>query len=138
MEAVIVVLLVVVIGALLFFMWEGREARRTQEAKLERQRQELTQNVVAANETLQRQVQGLDQRLSQSLQSVQSNVNQSLTATTETIGKIGEQLGGLSQSAERILEVGQQVSSLQDVLQPPKLRGSFGELLLELSASLMA
>lgn len=131
MEAVIIVLLVVVIGAVLFFMWEGREARRTQEAKLESQRRELTQSVVAASETLQRQVQGLDQRLSQSLQSVQSNVNQSLTATTETIGKIGEQLGGLSQSAERILEVGKQVSSLQDVLQPPKLRGGFGELLLE-------
>ena len=131
MEAVIIVLLVVVIGAVLFFVWEGRESRRTLEAKLEGQRQAMAQSVAAANEGLQRQVQGLDERMSQSLQAVQGTVSQSLSATTETIGKIGEQLGGLSQSAERILEVGQQVSSLQDVLQPPKLRGGFGELLLE-------
>ena len=112
-------------------MWEGRESRRAVEAKLESQRQELARSVASANEGLQRQVQGLDERMTQSLQAVQGSLNQSLSATTETIGKIGQQLGGLKQSTERILEVGRQVSSLQDVLKPPKLRGGFGELLLE-------
>ena len=131
MEALIIVLLAAVIIALLFFVWEGRESRRAVEAKLESQGQELTRSVTAANERLQQQVQGLDERMTQSIQAVQGSVTQSLSATTETIGKIGQQLGGLSQSAERILEVGRQVSSLQDVLKPPKLRGGFGELLLE-------
>ena len=80
MDAVIIVLLVVVIGAVLFFWWEGRESRRTVEAKLEGQRQELAQSVAAANEGLQRQVQGLDERVSQGLHSVQSTVGQSLEA----------------------------------------------------------
>ncbi len=131
MEAVIIVLLLVVVGVVFFFVWEGRESRRRLEEKLESQRQELAQSVTLANQSLQQQVQGLDQRVSHSLDSVQSSVSRSLGATTETIGKIGEQLGELGQSAARIMEVGRQVSSLQDVLQPPKLRGNFGELLLE-------
>jgi DNA recombination protein RmuC len=44
---------------------------------------------------------------------------------------IGKQLEGVRGSADRILEVGQSISSLQDILSPPKLRGGFGEMLLE-------
>ena len=131
MEALIIVLLAAVVGVMIYIVWEGRESRRALEEKLTSQRQEIAQSVGSANDRLQQQVQSLDQRMSQSLQSVQSSVAQSLSATTQTVGKIGEQLGGLGQSAERILDVGRQVSALQDVLQPPKLRGNFGELLLE-------
>ena len=53
MEALIIVLLAVVIIALLFFVWEGRESRRAVEAKLESQGQELTRSVTVANERLQ-------------------------------------------------------------------------------------
>ena len=80
----------------------------------------------------------VDQRLdanrrdfNERLDAVDARVGSSLTNTQETIGRIGEQLGVLGQSAERILEVGKDVSSLKDVLQPPKLRGAFGEMLLE-------
>ena len=53
MEALIIVLLAVVIIALLFFVWEGRESPRAVEAKLESQAQELTRSVTVANERLQ-------------------------------------------------------------------------------------
>jgi DNA recombination protein RmuC len=69
--------------------------------------------------------------LNERLDAVDARMGNSLTNTQETIGRIGEQLGVLGQSAERILEVGKDVSSLKDVLQPPKLRGAFGEMLLE-------
>jgi DNA recombination protein RmuC len=44
---------------------------------------------------------------------------------------IRKELEGVRGSADRILEVGQNISSLQDILSPPKLRGGFGEMLLE-------
>jgi DNA recombination protein RmuC len=49
----------------------------------------------------------------------------------ETINAVHQSLGGLTQSAQQILRVGQDVRQLQDVLSAPKLRGGLGELLLE-------
>ena len=147
MEAVIIVLLVALLGlagvavVMLAQRRPGQEsdARRleqqTEAQRLDQQlaalKSEITQAVGAAQQTVLSQVNAVDTKLNQRLDAVQSSVNQSLSSTTETIGKIGEQLGGLGESAKHILEVGQDVSSLKDVLQPPKMRGAFGELLLE-------
>jgi len=49
----------------------------------------------------------------------------------ETVNAVHQALGGLTQSAQQILRVGQDVRQLQDVLSAPKLRGGLGELLLE-------
>jgi DNA recombination protein RmuC len=131
MEILIVILLVAVIGAVAFMFWESREGRRRMERQLENQRGELSQTMNITQQNLQQRIEGLDQRLTGSLNAVQQNMNQSLASTAETMKGVGETLGGLSQSAQRILEVGQDVSALHDILKPPKLRGGFGELLLE-------
>ena len=66
---------------------------------------DLTQAVTASQQTMLGQVNALDQKINQRLDAVQASVGQSLTATTETIVKIGEQLGGLNEAAKHILEV---------------------------------
>ena len=124
MEAIIVVLLVVVLVAIsagaYYFVRQGQEAGRAAQLQMEAQRQEMTAR-------LDQQRQEMNARLD----AVQSSVGQSLTSTADTMGRIGEQLGGLGESARRILEIGQDIASLQDLLQPPKLRGRLGEMLLE-------
>lgn len=158
MEAIIIVLLIALLGIAAVAVWLLAQARQrpagdaeaqrlevqTQrlEAQLQAAKVELTQAVSSTQQTLQEHVTGVDTRLNQRLDGVRTDINQrleavdtrvgqSLTSTQETIGKIGEQLGGLNESAKRIMDVGQDVSSLKDVLSPPKLRGMFGELLLE-------
>jgi DNA recombination protein RmuC len=84
-------------------------------------------DILASQQATEQRLQGLDRRFD----AVQQSVGQSLGSTAETMTRIGEQLGALGKSAERILEVGQDISALQDILQAPKLRGGFGELLLE-------
>jgi DNA recombination protein RmuC len=84
-----------------------------------------------ADAKVNQQLEAVQTTVDRRLESVDSRIGQSMASTQETIGKIGEQLGGLDQAAKRIMEVGQDVSSLKDVLSPPKLRGAFGELLLE-------
>lgn len=158
MEAVTVVLLLAVLGMLGVGGWMIAQALRRPSADTEAQRLEqqtqrleaqlaaaktdLTQAVASSQQALLGQVNAVDAKLNQRLDAVDSRVgqgfstvqtdlNKSLTSQSETMGRIGEQLGVLDQSAKRIMEVGQDVTSLKDVLSPPKLRGAFGELLLE-------
>lgn len=156
MEALIVVLLLAVLvvagaGVALLIRAQGsqtpdaeaRQAQQMEQMRLEQERQqqqaqqfatlrsELAQTLNQNQTAVLGQVNALDAKMSQQVASVQSSVGKSLSSTQDTIVKIGEQLGGLSEAAKRIQDVGQDVSSLKDVLQPPKLRGIFGELLLE-------
>jgi len=57
-------------------------------------------------------------------------VGERIADTTRVFGEVKESLGKLTQRAEQIQEVGKNISSLQDLLRAPKLRGGFGELLL--------
>ncbi|MCH8025370.1 MAG: DNA recombination protein RmuC [Chloroflexi bacterium] len=143
MEAVIIVLLLALLalaGAAVWLLTQRRPAHDPAADGLEQQRQEqqlatlraeMAQVVNTSQQAVLAHLNSSEARVNTRLDAVQSSVGQSLTATTETIGKIGEQLGGLNEAAKRIQAVGEDVSSLKDVLQPPKLRGGFGELLLE-------
>jgi len=53
-----------------------------------------------------------------------------LDNTTKLMGDVRQQLGQLKESSQRMIEMGQNISTLQDILQPPKLRGGLGELFL--------
>ena len=65
------------------------------------------------------------------LSSTQSNINVQLSATSNTIKDVFNKLGVLEQTAKNIQTIGKDISSLQDILQAPKLRGNLGEFLLE-------
>lgn len=91
---------------------------------------------------MQQQLEGLRVQLNQQLSDIRGNVssqiqnfsgqmNQRLDNTGKVIGDVKKGLGELGKSAERILEVGKDISSLQEILQAPKLRGGFGEYFLE-------
>jgi DNA recombination protein RmuC len=47
-----------------------------------------------------------------------------------TIINVQERLGELSEASRRIREIGEDISSLQDILRPPKARGVLGEVML--------
>jgi DNA recombination protein RmuC len=58
-------------------------------------------------------------------------VGQRFTETAGLVTAVREKLTGLEDAAARIFEVGRDLASLQEILQPPKLRGGVGEVLLE-------
>ena len=58
-------------------------------------------------------------------------VGERIADTTRVFGEVKEGLGALTQRTKVIEEVGKNISSLQEILRAPKLRGGLGELLLE-------
>ena len=126
MEAIVIVLLAaLVVGLAAAFVWE-----RSRGPRVDTQAQ-VAQMMTLTQQSLEQRIEGLDQRLSAGLNSVQQTMTTSLASTAQTIHNVDRQLADLKASSAQMLEVGKNIGELQDVLKPPKMRGGFGELLLE-------
>jgi DNA recombination protein RmuC len=64
-------------------------------------------------------------------QAFQGNITRQLDNSSRTIGEIHTKLGALETQTKHIQEIGKDISSFKDILQSPKLRGNFGEYMLE-------
>jgi DNA recombination protein RmuC len=91
----------------------------------------LNQRLDAVGSSVSQRLESVQSTVGQRLDNVQSDLTKSLASSTQQMGRIGLQLGELTQSTKQMLEIGRDISSLQDILRPPKLRGGFGEQLLE-------
>lgn len=58
-------------------------------------------------------------------------IGSNLGSTAQVFGNVKEQLGKLEATNTQILEIGRNISSLQELLRAPKFRGQMGETLLE-------
>jgi len=92
--------------------------------------QQTSQNVEALRASLGKSIQTLAEQVSRSLSETNKTVGDRLDNTTKIMGDVRQQLGQLDESSKRMAEVGREISKLQDILQPPKLRGALGELFL--------
>ena len=123
----IVIVLIVIILVLLTFLLMGSSADRkeisTQSASITLLQQQL--EAIRASQTT------FGETVEKNLQAGQQNVDKHLFASKETLEKLQHQLGKLKSDSERMLQVGADVRSLQDILKAPKLRGQLGEQSLE-------
>ena len=69
--------------------------------------------------------------MGQNLNSAQSNITKQLENSNRVIGDIHTKLGALEKTAKNMEDIGKDISSLQNILQAPKLRGNLGEFFLE-------
>jgi len=99
----------------------------SQQTSLTRQQQLLldTQNQLGS------QLQQMMTIMNQNLNSTQGNIAKQLDNSSRIIGEIHTKLGALETTTKNIQEIGKDISSLQNILQAPKLRGNLGEYLLE-------
>lgn len=68
--------------------------------------------------------------LTTTLQNVDKNVNARLDNAAKVIGDVSKQLGAVHEATKQVTEISKDISSLQDILRAPKLRGGMGELFL--------
>jgi len=77
------------------------------------------------------QLQQMMTMMGQNLNTTQSNITKQLENSNRIIGDIHTKLGTLETTAKNMQDIGKDISSLQNILQAPKLRGNLGEYLLE-------
>jgi len=65
------------------------------------------------------------------LNNMNNSVGSQLSSSTKVFGELRQSLGSLEQRTQQIYEVGKDISSLQEILRAPKMRGGLGELFLE-------
>lgn len=86
------------------------------------------------NEQLASMSATVDKRLHQGVELTQQAhraLGERLDNTARVVSAVERSLGGLAEANRRMLEIGRDIASLQEILRPPKLRGGLGETLLE-------
>ncbi|MGB8656843.1 MAG: DNA recombination protein RmuC [Candidatus Zixiibacteriota bacterium] len=79
---------------------------------------------------MQKQLSSLREQLRRSLENSDQTISQRLETTGKAVSDVQVNLARLEESNKRIFEVGKDISSLQEILKAPKIRGGIGEFLL--------
>jgi len=124
-----VVLLVILVAALVAVL-----IRRGAEPAALKELQDIRSEIgkaLATLDTFSNRVETLDRSVNERLSEARQSLDQRLQSASQIFGDVKEGLGKLGQEAQRIREIGQDISSLHDILRAPKPRGVLGEFFLE-------
>jgi DNA recombination protein RmuC len=102
--------------------------------QLEAQNESLTQQqtlLLNTQKELREQLSSVIKTVSDGMNSNQTNISSQLKNSNDVINEIQKKLGSLEVTTKNIQDIGKDISSLQEILKAPKLRGNLGEYLLE-------
>ena len=124
--AAVLVLVVIVVGLLFWLINSSFTSRKeissqaTALGMFQQQLESIKSSQNATKDTLQ-----------QSLQTNQVNLTRSLESSQKVLNELYGQIGKLQGTNQQMLEMGNDVKRLQNILSSPKLRGQMGERSLE-------
>jgi len=98
------------------------------------QMQAQNQALLQQTELLRQTQQGMSGQLNAIMHTVNETLSKgqgNISSQLRVVGEIQQKLGVLEESTNQMKAIGRDISSLQDILRAPKLRGNLGEYLLE-------
>ncbi len=126
---VVIILLVLAIagmGAALFVITQRlRDLKQTGGVEL------LKADVTELNRTIAALQTNLGDKLERNATNMQSSMQKQLTESMKLVGDVSQRLTKLDETNRRVVDVADELKTLQNVLQNPKQRGVFGEYYLE-------
>lgn len=103
-----------------------QETKSSLEGRLQETRQTLDTRLAEVDRKMANSLESVSQRLEGNTKTVGDR----LDGAARVIGDVQKQLGVLSKATETMQEIGRDISSLQDILKAPKIRGGLGEYFL--------
>ncbi len=153
MEGIYIFLgVVIALSVVFFFLMEQRLKRMAEEIRkdqtsqtvwaliqqqIEKLREQMNDGLARnisqlslQQESINSQLRGITDQVNRQLQNSSGEINKRLDNAARVIGDVQKNIGELAESSRRIFEVGKDIATLQEILQPPKLRGGLGEQFL--------
>ena len=129
MEIVLIILLVVVIvglaAALFVIVQKLNEVKNASAVELMKSDvTELTRSITALQQTM-------GDKIERSSVGMQTSVQKQLAESAKLVADVTQRLTKLDETNKRVVDVADELKTLQNVLQNPKQRGVFGEFYLE-------
>jgi len=129
METVVIIILVVALaglGAMLFVI-----TQRLRDIKPNSGVEMLKADVTELNRTITTLQTSLGDKLERNSMTMQTSMQRQLTESMKLVSDVSQRLTKLDETNRRVVDVADELKTLQNVLQNPKQRGVFGEYYLE-------
>ncbi|HWT40672.1 MAG TPA: DNA recombination protein RmuC [Dongiaceae bacterium] len=128
MDMVVIILLgVVVVGLIVLVVFASRLRDLKQTGGVEL----LKADVTELNRTITALQTSLGDKLERNAATMQTSMQKQLTESMKLVGDVSQRLTKLDETNRRVVDVADELKTLQNVLQNPKQRGVFGEYYLE-------
>jgi DNA recombination protein RmuC len=119
-----------VVGGVLFVLLRPREA----DPRLDRLLTEVA-GMRATSESVDRRFDAMSRAVSERVGAVEERLADGQKNVSDTLGEVREKMGRVFQASERIERLAGDMTRLEDLLKPPKIRGNLGETFLEQALS---
>ena len=129
METVVIIILVIALaglGAMLFVI-----TQRLRDIKPNGGVEMLKADVTELNRTITTLQTSLGDKLERNSVTMQTSMQRQLTESMKLVSDVSQRLTKLDETNRRVVDVADELKTLQNVLQNPKQRGVFGEYYLE-------
>lgn len=131
---VIILLLFLVVGLILWLVFSFRmreSSTHTMKQEVEDMGRRLNTELYSVANALNQQLANFQRTLDNRLADNGKRLDERLDTAARSYADVQKGLEQMRYSSEKIFEVGKEVASLQEILKAPKIRGGFGELMLQ-------
>lgn len=122
---ILLLTLVILVGVMVAYALYKKNGVSSDSATL------LKQDIVTIHDQIEKLREGLRNQLESSLDKNQQSMSKQLTQSANIVREVTERLTKLDETNKRVIDVADELKSLQQVLQNPKQRGVLGEYYLE-------